>query len=58
MASPSPQPVRSGGALLAFAILAGVFAGVLLGQPSLGFLAGLAAGLALLALVWLRDRRR
>lgn len=57
MDGPSSKPMRSGGALLAFAILAGVIAGVLLGQPSLGFLAGLAAGLALLALVWLRDRR-
>ena len=57
MDGPSGKPMRSGGALLAFAILAGVLAGVLLGQPSLGFLAGLGAGVALLALVWLRDRR-
>ena len=57
MDGPSRKPMRSGGALLAFAILAGVLAGTWLGQPSLGFLAGLGAGLALLALVWLRDRR-
>ena len=49
--------MRAGGALLAFAILAGVVAGVWLGQPSLGFLGGLGAGLALLAIVWLLDRR-
>ena len=48
---------RAGGALLAFAILAGVAAGVLEGQPSIGFLAGLGIGLVLLALVWLWERR-
>lgn len=57
MDNPFGKPMRSGGALLAFAILAGVLAGVLLGQPSLGFLGGLGVGVALLALVWLRDRR-
>ena len=48
---------RAGGALLAFSILAGVVAGTLLRQPSIGFLAGLGAGTVLLALVWLLDRR-
>ena len=56
MASASRFP-RAGGALLAAAILIGVIAGVLLRQPSIGFLAGLGAGIALLALVWLLDRR-
>lgn len=58
MDQPSRKPVRSGGALLAFAILAGVIGGALLRQPSLGFLIGLGAGLALLVLVWVADRRR
>lgn len=49
---------RAGGALLAAAILVGVVAGILLRQPSLGFLIGLAAGMLLLAGVWLRDRGR
>jgi hypothetical protein len=47
----------AGGALLAFAILAGVIIGVIAGQPSIGFLAGLGVGLLLLAAVWLFDRR-
>lgn len=55
MDRPSNFP-RAGGALLAAAILIGVVAGIVLRQPSLGFLAGLAAGLLLLAAVWLRDR--
>lgn len=49
---------KSGGALLAGAILLGVVGGVLLGQPSIGFLGGLGVGLIALAAVWLRERRR
>jgi len=49
---------RAGGALLAAAILIGVVAGIFLRQPSIGFLAGLGAGLLLLGVVWLSDRRR
>jgi hypothetical protein len=48
---------RAGGALLAAAILVGVVAGIFLRQPSIGFLAGLGAGLLLLGAVWLSDRR-
>ena len=47
---------RAGGALLAAAILIGAIGGVVVGQPSIGFLAGLGAGLLLLAAVWLLDR--
>jgi len=46
----------AGGALLALSLLAGTIAGIVLHQPSLGFLAGLGTGLLLLALVWLVDR--
>jgi hypothetical protein len=56
--APAPRFPRAGGALFAASILIGAVAGVLLRQPSIGFLAGLGAGLALLALVWLFDRRR
>lgn len=56
MASDRKAP-RAGGALLAFSVLAGTIAGVVLHEPSIGFLAGLGAGLLLLALVWLIDRR-
>lgn len=48
---------RAGGALLAGAILIGAAAGIAAGQPSIGFLAGLGAGLALLATVWLLEGR-
>ncbi|HYI64029.1 MAG TPA: hypothetical protein VEW71_04005 [Allosphingosinicella sp.] len=48
----------AGGCLLALSILAGVVAGAVYGQPSIGFLGGAGAGLALLGLVWLIDRAR
>jgi hypothetical protein len=44
--------------LLAVSIIAGAVGGTLGGEPSLGFLAGLAAGLVMLLAVWLLDRRR
>lgn len=52
-----PKYQRAGGCALAGAILIGVAAGTLLRQPSIGFLAGLGAGIVLLASVWLLDRR-
>ena len=58
MTNTRPRFPRSGGFLLAIAILAGPIVGGLLGQPSIGFLAGLGIGLLLVALVWLADRRR
>jgi len=54
---PGSQARQAGGCLLFLSIMIGVAVGVLLRQPSIGFLAGLGIGLALLALVWLRDRR-
>jgi hypothetical protein len=56
MAGPK-QNARSGGALLALSIVAGAVGGVIGGQASIGFLAGLAVGLALLGAVWLADRK-
>jgi hypothetical protein len=47
----------SGGSLLAVSILAGAVGGIIGGQPSIGLVAGLAAGLVLLLAVWLFDRR-
>lgn len=49
---------RAGGSILAGAIIAGVIAGSVVGQPSIGFLVGLAAGILMALLFWLRDRRR
>lgn len=58
MVDSSSQPPRAGGFLLAAAILVGTTAGSVLGQPSIGFLTGLAIGLLALAGTWLADRRR
>ncbi len=55
---PRPRDARSGGALLAFSLLAGVVIGSIAGEPSIGFLVGLAIGLGLIVLVWMLDRRR
>jgi hypothetical protein len=51
------RQTRSGGALLAFGILAGTAVGVAMHQPSIGVLAGAAVGLVMLAIVWVTDRR-
>ena len=49
---------QAAGSVLAISIIAGTVAGVIVGQPSIGFLAGLAAGLLLAILFWLNERRR
>jgi hypothetical protein len=48
----------AGGFLLAIALIVGVIAGMAKGEASMGFVWGLGAGLAMLLLVWLLDRRR
>jgi hypothetical protein len=58
---PMSQPRRytqAAGSVLAIAIIAGAVAGVIVGQPSIGFLVGLAAGVLIALLFWLNDRRR
>ena len=55
--TPRNEP-RSGGALLAISIIAGAVGGTIGGQPSIGVLVGVAAGLVMLAAVWLSERRR
>lgn len=57
MDTPPPRSPRAGGFLLALSLLVGVIGGSMLGQPSIGFLAGLGIGLAAVALLWLMDRR-
>ncbi len=47
---------KSGGSLLAISVIGGAVGGTLVGEPSIGFLAGTGIGLALLLLVWLLDR--
>jgi len=48
---------RSGGCLLAFSLVAGAAVGTILGQPSIGILAGSALGFVLVIVVLLLDRR-
>jgi len=52
------RQAQAGGAILAIAIIAGAVAGTMVGQPSIGFLVGTAAGILLAILVWLNDRRK
>lgn len=48
---------QAGGAILAVSIIAGTVAGIIIGQSSIGFLVGTAAGILLLAMFWLKDRK-
>ncbi|MGS1016847.1 hypothetical protein [Allosphingosinicella humi] len=49
---------QAGGFIIAAAIMVGVVAGAIAGQPSIGVLAGTAIGIALAIWIWLRDRAR
>jgi hypothetical protein len=57
MDGPGRTSGRAGGSILAGCIIAGVVAGIIARQPSIGFLIGTAAGILLAGLLWLRDRR-
>jgi hypothetical protein len=46
------------GAIIAFLIIGGAITGGLMGQPSIGLLAGVALGVLIALLLWLRDRRK
>jgi hypothetical protein len=48
----------AGGFFIAAAILIGAFAGGVSGQPSIGIVAGAAAGTVFALWIWLRDRKR
>ena len=48
----------AGGAFIAIAILIGAIAGGVSGQPTIGVLAGAAAGIAFALWIWRRDRKR
>jgi UDP-N-acetylmuramyl pentapeptide phosphotransferase/UDP-N-acetylglucosamine-1-phosphate transferase len=48
---------RAGGFILAASIIAGVVGGTVAGQPSAGFLVGVAAGAILALIIWWKDRR-
>lgn len=51
-------PVRAGGVFMALGTLAGTVIGGFMGQPSIGFLAGLGGGAALHGAIWYLDRRK
>ncbi|HEY0150158.1 MAG TPA: hypothetical protein VGB70_14300 [Allosphingosinicella sp.] len=51
------KTTQAGGFILATAIIAGTVAGVIVGQPSIGVLAGTGAGALLTLLFWLNERR-
>ena len=57
MSEPRRSP-QAGGSILAGAMLVGAIGGVIVGQPSIGFLVGASVGALLAILLWLRDRRR
>jgi hypothetical protein len=57
MAEPPSSP-NAGGFLIAGAIVVGAIVGVVLGEPTIGTLAGTALGIAGALIVWLRDRAR
>jgi hypothetical protein len=52
-----PENTRSGGIFIAIGGFAGVFIGRHYGQPTFGFIGGLAIGGLLALLLWLKDRR-
>jgi hypothetical protein len=54
---PARPLTRSGGCLLAFSVLAGAAVGTILGQPSIGFLAGAGLGLILVIVILVLDKR-
>lgn len=51
-------PTQAAGSILAGSIIAGTVGGVIMGEPSIGLVVGLGAGLVVLLAFWLRDRRR
>ncbi|MEP2990162.1 MAG: hypothetical protein ABJN65_14370 [Parasphingorhabdus sp.] len=52
----SSQNRNAGGVFIAVGTVAGAVIGALLGQPSIGFLAGLALGSILALAIWLKER--
>lgn len=55
--SKQPENIRSGGIFIAIGGFAGVFIGRAYGQPTIGFVAGLAIGGLISLAMWLKDRR-
>jgi hypothetical protein len=49
---------QAAGSILAISIIAGTVAGIIVGQSSIGILAGVASGALIALLFWLNERRR
>lgn len=58
MTDPARKPPTGAGAIIALLTLAGTFIGGFLGQPSIGLLSGIGAGVLIALLIWLRERDR
>ena len=54
----TPSRTMAGGAPLALSIMAGVIIGGLMGQPSIGLLAGTAIGIVVAVLIWRAGARK
>jgi hypothetical protein len=52
------RPRMAGGIFIFLGLLIGAIAGVALGQPSLGMIAGFGIGIVIAILIWLFDRQR
>lgn len=57
MTTPEKRKNATGaGAIIALLIIVGTIGGGLMGQPSIGLLAGVALGVLIALLLWLRER--
>jgi hypothetical protein len=52
----NPTSSFAGGAPIALAVIAGTLIGFFSGETTIGFLAGLATGIAVAILIWMRGR--
>lgn len=55
MARPPSRSPAAGGFPIAMGAILGTVGGLVAGQPTIGFLCGLAIGVALALLIWWRD---
>lgn len=51
-----PSSPAAGGFPIALGAIGGTMVGLAAGQPTIGFLGGLALGIAIAIAIWLRDR--
>ncbi|MES1972496.1 MAG: hypothetical protein V4472_08525 [Pseudomonadota bacterium] len=56
--TPPTRTPLAGGALIAFGAMAGAAIGLFRGEPTVGFLIGTGAGIALAIAIWLLNLRR